>query len=203
VTKQRRLGADNAKNRALLVDATEQVLCEEGYAAVTARAVAEKAGLKVQLVYYYFQTMDDLILAVVRKNTAKRLERFARTMASPEPFRALWELHTDPTHAISTSELLALANHRESIRAEIVAAARQFRTLQIEAVARMLAIKGVDQKEFPAAGIVTIVTALARALVQDTALGVPDGYAEAVKLVERALQFFRHDRAPGDTKASA
>jgi TetR/AcrR family transcriptional regulator len=147
--------------------------------------------------------MDDLILAVVRKNSARRLERFAQTMASPEPFRALWELHTDPTRAISTSELLALANHRESIRSEIVAAARQFRALEIEAVGRILAIKGVDEKELPAAAIVTIVTALARALVQDTALGVPDGYPEAIKFVDRGLQFLRHERAPGGTELSS
>jgi TetR/AcrR family transcriptional regulator len=97
------LGSDNAKNRRLLVDATERVLCEEGYAAVTARRVAEKAGIKAQLVYYYFQTMDDLILAAVKKNVANRLECFARTMASPEPFRALWELHTNPS-SLATSD---------------------------------------------------------------------------------------------------
>jgi AcrR family transcriptional regulator len=203
VATQRRLGGDNAQNRARLVDATEQVLCEEGYAAVTARRVAEKAGLKVQLVYYYFQSMDDLILAVVRKNTAKRLERFAKIMTSPEPFRALWELNSDPSSAIRTSELLALAHHSESMRTEVVAAAKQFRRLQTEAVARMLAIKGVDQEEFPAAGIVTIVAALARCMVQDSALGVPDGYSEALKLVERGLQFFRNERGPGELKANS
>src|SRR5579862_6922071 len=96
VKPQRRIGADNAKNRELLVEATERVLSEEGYAAVTARRVAAKAGLKMQLVYYYFHSMDDLILAVVRKNSAKRLQRFAQTMASPEPFRALWELNIHP-----------------------------------------------------------------------------------------------------------
>ena len=175
MTTQRRLGAENAKNRAVLVDATEQILCEEGYAAVTARRVASKAGLKVQLVYYYFKTMDDLILAVVRRNTAKRLEQFVQALVSPEPLRALWELNSDSSSAIPATELIALANHRETIRTEIVAAARQFRTLQIDAVARLLAAKGVDQEAYPAAGIVTIVAALTRAMAQDCALGVRRG----------------------------
>jgi TetR/AcrR family transcriptional regulator len=188
----RRIAGDNAKNRARLVDAAERVLTEEGYAAVTARRVAEVADLKVQLIYYYFQTMDDLILAVVRKNTEKRLERFAQTMASPEPFRALWELMTDRSRALPTAELMALANHNVTIRAEVVAAARQFRMLQTEALGRVLALKGVDQNEFPAAGIATIVAAVARAMVQDTVLGVPEGYAEAMKLIERGLTFLRH-----------
>ncbi len=202
MTTQRRLGAESAKNRALLVDATEQVLCEEGYAAVTARRVARKAHLKVQLVYYYFQTMDDLILAVVRKNTAKRLERFVQALVSPEPLRALWELNRDPSSAIPATELIALANHRETIRTEIVAAARQFRTLQIDAVARLLAAKSVNQELYPAAGIVAIVAALARAMAQDCALGVGDGYAEAVMLVEHGLDLFCKCEMAGEAKNS-
>jgi AcrR family transcriptional regulator len=190
VAAQRRLGVESATNRGLLVDATEQLLLEEGYAAVTARRVAAKAGLKVQLVYYYFLTMDDLILAVVHKNTERRRQRFEAALASPEPLRSLWELSTDPDSAIRTTELIALANHRESFRTEIVVAAREFRTLQIEAVSRLLAAKGVDQDKYPAAGIVTIVAALARAMVQDTALGVPDGYSDAVMLLEQGLKYF-------------
>ena len=63
----RRIGAPEAKNRGVLLDAAEQLLLEEGYAAVTSRRVAEKAGLKPQLVHYYFRTMEDLFLAVFRR----------------------------------------------------------------------------------------------------------------------------------------
>lgn len=189
VATQRRLGAENAKNRALLIDATEQILCEEGYAAVTARRVASKAGLKVQLVYYYFQTMDELILAFARKNTAKRLERFVQALVAPEPLRALWELNSDPASAILATELIALANHRETIRTEIVANGQQFRALQIDAVAGLLAAKGVNPEAYPPSAIVTIAAALARTMAQDCALGVTEGYAEAVGLVQRGLDF--------------
>jgi AcrR family transcriptional regulator len=201
VKPQRRLGTENAKNRVLLIEATEHLLCEEGYVAITARKVAEKAGLKLPLVYYYFETMDELILEVVRKNTAKRLKRFVRALASPEPLRAIWELARDHTSAISTTELIALANHRESIRTEVVVIAREFRALQTEAVDRLLAAKGVDREAYPAAGIVTIVTALTRAMAQDSALGVADGYAEAVSLIERGVEFLSRDKMPGDSSA--
>lgn len=188
-TTQRRLGSESAKNRGLLIEATERLLIEEGYPAVTARKVASKAGLKVQLVYYYFQTMDDLILAVVQKNTAKRLERFEQALAAAEPLRAIWELNSDPPSAIPAAELIAMASHREAIRTEIIASSSHFRTLQIEAVAQLLKAKGVDLEKYPAAGIVTIVAALARAMVQDCALGTSEGYEEAVMLVERGLAF--------------
>lgn len=197
VTTQRRMGVESAKNRTRLIDATQQVLTEEGYAAVTARRVAEKAELKVPLVYYYFQTMDDLILAVVRRHTAKRVERFEQAMATAEPLRALWDLNIDPM-GVPAAELMALANHRESIRTEVVAAARQFRSLQIAAVRKYLASKGVDQDLYPAGGIVAIVAALARAMVQDRVLEVEEGYAEAVMLIERGLGLFATD-ARADT----
>lgn len=200
---QRRLGTESAKNRALLIATAERLLCEEGYVAVTARKVADKAGLKLPLVYYYFETMDHLIMEVVRKNTAKRLKRFVRALASPEPLRAIWELARDHTSAISTTELIALANHRESIRTEVSVIAREFRALQIEAVDRLLAAKDVDREAYPAAGIVTIVTALTRAMAQDSALGVADGYAEAVSLIERGVDFLSRDKITSDSPADS
>jgi AcrR family transcriptional regulator len=202
VTTQRRLGAENAKNRTLLVEAAEQIFREGGYAAVTARSVAAKAGLKVQLVYYYFQTMDDLILAFVRRNTAKRIERFVQALVAAEPLRALWELNSDFSNGIVSAELVAAANHREAIRTEIVAAAKQFRTLQIAAVGQLLAAKGVDLDAYPAAGIVTIVVALARSMAQDMALGLDDGYAEATMIVERCLDYYCKSEMQTKTKNS-
>ena len=48
----RRIGAADSKSRARLLDAAEQLLLDDGYAAVTSRRVAAKAGLKPQLVHY-------------------------------------------------------------------------------------------------------------------------------------------------------
>ena len=184
---QRRLGKESAHNRSVLIDAAERVLCEEGYAAITARNVAAAAGLKTPLVYYYFETMDELILEVIRKSSAKRLKLFVQALNAKDPIKALWELHRDHTRGISTTELTALANHRETIRGEAVAAARHFRTLQIEAVEQLLKSRGVDTSIYPAAGIVTMITALTRARAQDSVLDVNEGYEEALQLVENAI----------------
>ncbi len=43
-TGRRRLGAPEAKNRTVLLDAAESLMRDEGYAAVTSRRVADKAG---------------------------------------------------------------------------------------------------------------------------------------------------------------
>ena len=193
MTPQRRLGTETAKNRILLIKTAERLLIDEGYAAVTARKVASAAGLKVPLVYYYFQTMDDLLLEVVRKNIVERKKRFVRALASPDPLKEIWNLNRNQTNTISATEMLTMANHREALRPEIVAAAKEFRALQIEAVDRLLEAKGIDREKYPAGAIVTIVAALTRAMSQDNALGVSQGYDEAVKLVESGLDFLFGD----------
>ena len=70
----RRIGAPDAKNRGVLLDAAEELLLQEGYAAVTSRRVADAAGLKPQLVHYYFRTMEDLFLEVFRRRAEEGLE---------------------------------------------------------------------------------------------------------------------------------
>ena len=83
----RRIGAEDSKTRAQLLDAAEQLLLEEGYAAVTSRRVAAKAGLKPQLVHYYFRTMDDLFLEVFRRRAEENLARFERAVADDGSLR--------------------------------------------------------------------------------------------------------------------
>ena len=133
MTSTRRIGTETSATRTALLDAAQQVLLEEGYAAATSRRVAARAGLKPQLVHYYFRTMDDLFLVLVRRGQ-QNLERQAEVLASPFPLRALWELSNDPAAGALTIEFAALANHRKAIRAELAAYGEQFRRLQTNAL---------------------------------------------------------------------
>jgi len=177
----RRLGAQGSGQRLLLMDATEQILCSEGYAGISARNVAERAGLTKQLFFYYFKSMDDLFLAVLRRIHERRLERFEAALRSDAPLRALWALNTDPSGAALATELTAIASHREAVRAEIVQSAQQFRALQVCALATLLPAQD------HAAGLVMIAAALAKTLTAEAALGLTEGHAEALTLVERML----------------
>jgi len=183
----RRIGAADSKTRALLVDAAEALLLEEGYAAVTSRKVAARADLKPQLVHYYFRTMDDLFLALVRRGADLNLERQAEALASPQPLRALWELSTDPTGIVLTVELFALANHRKAIRTELLAYAERFRSQQAEAMAGILRRYGVDTSGFPPAAAPVVMTGLSRIIGLETALGLTTGHEELQSLVEQWL----------------
>lgn len=179
------MGLEGSQTRARFIDAAEEVLCDEGMPGLTARQVAAKAGLKTQLLYYYFRTMDDLILALVRRVNEHRMERFEAALASPEPLRALWELNSDPSGAALGSELTSIATHREAIRAEIVRSAQLFRAKQVEAVTKLL---GAETKN--GAGLVMIAVALSRMIVAESALGLTDGHREALAIVEEMLDRF-------------
>jgi TetR/AcrR family transcriptional regulator len=186
VTRPRRMGVEGSKMRALFLDATEAILRDEGYSGISARMVSKRAGLKAQLLYYYFQTMDDLILAVVRRINERRLRRFEDAVASSDALTALWKMNSDPSFAILSVEMTSIAAHREVIRAEVVRSAEAFRALQVQEISRLL--KKRDKAEYSAAGIVMIGSALARIIVQESSLGLTYGHDEGVKIVERVLR---------------
>jgi AcrR family transcriptional regulator len=194
----RRIGAEDSKTRALLLDAAERLMLEEGYAAVTSRRVAAKAGLKPQLVHYYFRTMDDLFLAVYRRRAEQNLERHARALASAQPLRALWSLSTDPRGTAFTMEFAALANHRKAIRKEIAQHAERFRRMQLDAVTHVLDRYGIPAERYPPVAVVLAMTGLSQVLVLEKALGITSGHEDTVALVERYLDEIERPPARGD-----
>ncbi|MGH9091469.1 MAG: TetR/AcrR family transcriptional regulator [Acidimicrobiales bacterium] len=201
MTTGRRIGTEGSATRATLLDAALLLMVEEGYAAVTSRRVAARAGQKPQLVHYYFRTMDDLFLALVRRGAEQNLERQARALASDRPLRALWELSTDPKGILLTMELTALANHRKAIRAELAAFGHQFRRLQGEAMARILDAYGVDPGALPRDAAPVVMTGLSRIIGIEQALGLTTGHSELRALVDRWLD--RYEGAGGETAGRA
>ncbi|WP_284742474.1 TetR/AcrR family transcriptional regulator [Amycolatopsis sp. RTGN1] len=183
----RRIGAPDAKNRALLLDAAERLMLEEGYAAVTSRQVAAKAGLKPQLVHYYFRTMDDVFLAVFRRRAEEGLAQQAEALASDRPLRALWEFSTETERTAFTMEFAALTNHRKSIRAEVAEYSAKFREAQLKGLTGVLERYGMSATDLPPAVFVVLTTALARVLGMEDMIGLSAGHAETVAFVERWL----------------
>ena len=154
MTSARRIGAPDAKNRGVLLDAAEQLMLEEGYAAVTSRRVAEKAALKPQLVHYYFRTMDDLFLAAFRRRAEEGLAVQAQVLQSRQPLWALWRFSTDPAATAITMEFIALANHRKALKAEIAYYAERFREEQQKALSAVLQRYGAEGRPGAAADVV-------------------------------------------------
>ena len=196
----RRIGNETSKTRTALVDAAEQLMLAEGYAAVTSRRVAAQAGLKPQLVHYYFRTMDDLFLDLFRRRVQDGLERQARALASPQPLWALWEYSSDPRGTALTMEFIALANHRKAIRAEIAASAARFRAEQLAGLQSVLARYGIEPERCPPIVCTVLLSSISRFLViEHEALGLSSGHVETVAFVEGLIREVEGDREAAPT----
>ncbi|OBE92050.1 TetR/AcrR family transcriptional regulator [Mycobacterium sp. 852002-10029_SCH5224772] len=196
MTSARRIGAPDAKNRALLLDAAEQLMLEEGYAAVTSRRLAGRAGLKPQLVHYYFRTMEELFLEVFRRRAEEGLAAQTQALRSDQPLWAVWRFGTDPGFTQISMEFMALANHRKDMRAEIAYYAERFREEQRQAVADALQRYGVQNKDVPPVVWTVLMTSLSRFLVLEQAIGMSGGHAETVELVESYLRRLEGEPRP-------
>lgn len=192
----RRIGAPDARNRGLLLDAAEQLMLEEGYAAVTSRRLASKAGLKPQLVHYYFRTMEDLFLEVFRRRAEEGLRVQAQALQSAQPLWALWRFGTDPAFTRISMEFMALANHRKEMRAEIAYYAERFRDEQRQAVTAALQRYGVDSNDVPPVVWTVLISSLSRMLVLEQAIGMSGGHDETMELVESYLRRLEGEPQP-------
>jgi AcrR family transcriptional regulator len=59
-----------------IVDAALRTLADEGFAGATSRAIARRGRFNQALVYYYFGSLDALLLAALDKTSEERLERY-------------------------------------------------------------------------------------------------------------------------------
>ena len=115
----RGVGARRSENLDAIVQSTLQLMLEQGYAAVTYRSVAARAGVTPGLVQYYFPSLDDLFIAVLRRRTDEIIERLTEVTTAEQPLRAVWEYASNRTGTALLMEFMALANHRKAIGAVI------------------------------------------------------------------------------------
>jgi AcrR family transcriptional regulator len=175
-----------------LIDAASQLLLEEGYAAVTTRRVADRAGLKPQIVHYYFTNIDDLLVAVVRKSGERNLARWAKAVASSSPLLAIWRLNQDKQAAILSMEFMALANHRKAVRDEVKRHAEQWRTVQASALAEYFESRGIMSANLPPLVGTFFMTSIRQLLMVESALGITLAHAETEAHMEDFFNQFGH-----------
>jgi AcrR family transcriptional regulator len=184
----RRLGAQDATNRSRLLAAAAALMIESGYPAASSRRVAARAGLKPQLVHYYFATMDDLFVEVVRRRAEAGLAALERALDAPNPLRAVWEVdrHTwvDPLGM----ELVALARHRPAVKRELEHYAARYRAAMITVIERTPRRGDALDEALTPALLALLLQATSRMITQEVDLGLTSGHPEAAGLVEWYLR---------------
>jgi AcrR family transcriptional regulator len=195
IVAQRRPRAATEEKRRRILDATEEIMLEEGYAAVSSRSVAAAVGITAPLVHYHFPTIDDLFVAVLQRRAGHNVDRMAAALASPEPLRAWWELASDPRGTALFVELMAAANHRPALKIEVGAVARRFRAMQLERLATLLDEYWLDADDFPPALVAAAMQGVAFGIVSDQAAGYDTAADEAAAAASRLIGRLEERRA--------
>jgi AcrR family transcriptional regulator len=190
------MGPENSATRTALMNAVEAVMREDGYAALSARNVARRAGLKYQIVFYYFETMDDLLLTTYRRRTQTVLDRTEEALKSARPLHAIWETSSDPFDAALSLEYIALSNHNQLIRAETIAVGERMRRMVAEKLAEQLGEVSPDPQVFTPFGITVAISLMGGILGFESALGISGGHRETRTIVEWCLLQLEPDIAP-------
>ena len=185
-TANRRMGPEDADTRSVLLDIAEQLMRDEGYAAVTSRQLARAARMSPQIVYYYFRTMDELFEAVFARVADYHMEAIAQAAEAPDPLTAVWKLSSEPPNAVIISELMALSNHRKGLRTLIAEFGREFHARQAAIIAAEFARRGVDTAQWPPAMVAAIMEAVARSFALGQGFDL-EGQAQARDFIERLL----------------
>jgi AcrR family transcriptional regulator len=188
-TSKRRYGSDSSKTRELLLDAAEDLMCESGYAAVTSRRLASRAGLKAALVYYYFPTMDELFLEVFRRVSKRSLAALDTVPGADNPLKALWDIVSNRDNVVLSYEFVGLANHRKDLLEEVARHGDRLRAKKIAVLHEILQRSQGARLPFTASFASVLIDSLARNLALESAMGVHAGHAEALDTIER---YFEH-----------
>lgn len=186
---RRRMGVASSATRAELIEAAAKLICEEGYAALTSRTLADRLQLSRKIVHYYFKSIDDVLIALVQQRAAKSLASLEEAVRSAEPLRAVWEICSNPEQAALSLELNALANRRPAVRAEVKKFAEQFRQIQVRALTRHLEERGIEPLIKPIAATV-LLTCLSQILALEAQIEITLGHKETLQLVDDCLRAF-------------
>jgi AcrR family transcriptional regulator len=188
-TSARRVGAETSKTRDALLDCVEQMMFAEGYASVTYRALAAKAGVTPSLVQYYFPSLDDIFLATIRRYSGRNLAYLAEILErrADDPLRAVWDYSWDEASGAMMTEFMALGNHRKSIRAEIAAVTESVRKMQLEALTAKFGENTRFLGDLSLPALQLLISGLPKFLNLEEGIGVKSAHAEVTEAFERYL----------------
>ncbi|MQY21445.1 TetR/AcrR family transcriptional regulator [Nocardia macrotermitis] len=187
MTEPRRRRAATEEKVTRVLDAAEEIMLLEGYAAITSRNVAERIGMRAPLLHYYFPTIDDLFLALLRRRSERNVRRMKAAMAAPRPLEAWWDLVSDPRGTALFIEFLAAANHRPALKAEMGEVAREVRRIQMTVLDEILPEYDLDPIELPPALIASAMQGLALSVVSDEVAGYETEHKQARAAMSRLV----------------
>lgn len=184
---KKRVRRDPDTTRRLILDTTEKLMVEEGYAAVSSRRIAQELGLNAATVHYYYPTTDDIFIALHRRMTDRQMAGLDDVLASDKPLEAFWKFQSGWAQTALGVEFVALANHRKAIRDTLAGSADEAREAQAHSLQRVMGNLTVDPGIMPPIALATILVAIGRLLSNEERVGITQGHNEVRLFVDWAL----------------
>ncbi len=188
-------GTTEAREKATeaLLDAAERLLIEVGYAGITTRALAEKAGVNNGLVHYYFGSMEEVFIQVLERFTERLIERQREMYAADVPFiekwRTAWEFQEtdlDDGYNKIWHELQAMSWNDPEMRGRIARVDHEWRAVLMEAFTAALEDYGVADR-FPPAALVALVMTFAQGFTLERLSDIREGHRELLDWIDAWL----------------
>jgi len=172
-----------------LLDATERLLVDSGYAAVTTRRLAEAAGVNHGLVHYYFGSIENVLARTLERFTSRLIERQRALYAAEGLFLDKWRqamayLEADARYQKIWLELQALAWNRPDLRTRIARVTEEWRAVLTEAFERARVERGI---EMPLPALVALVATFNQGMMLERLIGIGEGHAELLAWIEEVL----------------
>jgi TetR/AcrR family transcriptional regulator, regulator of autoinduction and epiphytic fitness len=184
---RKRIRRDPETTKGLILDVTEKLMVQEGYAAVSSRRIAQELGLNAATVHYYFPTTDDVFIALHRQMTERQLKELERVMSSGNPLQAFWEFQSGWAQTALGVEFLALSNHRKAIRDTLAASTNDARQEIAGLLAEASAKLKIASDHVTPALLATVLIAIGRLLANEERVGITQGHEEVRSFVASAL----------------
>ena len=188
MNSKRRFGTESSETRLALIDAAKRLMRAEGYSAVSSRRLAAFAGLKPQLVHYYFRTMDELFEAVFRRVAEQHLKFLQEVADEPDGLFKIWRLSSDGDLAVLTIEFMALANRHPGIRDLIAHYSLEYKTIVEPMIERTMRARGLDENVWPPAVMAVLLDNLPTILAISTRLGGTSDFKRAQDMIGSYLE---------------
>lgn len=178
--KTRRKGAENSETRAQLIHSAIVILRDEGAAAVTARRLAEQVGLRRHIVHYYFGTIDELFVAIMREEGARAEAALREATETGDAFDLLWQNARQAASIIL--ELTMLAARHPSIAREYRIYTERYRQTMAEILESYARTRGITLPVAPAATAL-LLQSVAYTIAIEKDLDLTLGHEQAEKML--------------------
>jgi AcrR family transcriptional regulator len=151
------VGKPGETTRERIIEAALETLKREGFAGATSRAIARAGGFNQALVFYYFGSLNGLLLAALDHSSEERLARYEQAVADAETAEELVSLAVsvraedrETGHTTVVAQMIAGSVARPELAPEMVARMQPWVDLCEEAVAKGFRLLGIPPPLPPA-----------------------------------------------------